>query len=69
MEKKQHRPRLATAADRDKFLPASLAEGLRQLATMVPLTAYGQARLEKAEREEAEAKLKQSAPATKKPRR
>ena len=69
METKQQRPRLGTAADRDKFLPMSLAEGLRQLATMVPLTKTGQARLKKAEREEAEAKLKQSAPATKKPRR
>jgi len=69
MEKKQHRPRLGTAADREKFLPVSLAEGLRQLATMVPLTKSGQARLEKAEREEAKAKLKQSMPATKKPRR
>ena len=68
MEKKQHRPRLATAADCAMFYPASLAEGLRQLATMVPLTKSGQARLEKAEREEAKAKLKQSMPATKKPR-
>ena len=68
MEKKQHPLRLGTAADREKFLPMSLAEGLRQLATMVPLTKTGQARLEKAEREEAEAKLKKSAPAKKKPR-
>jgi len=68
MEKKQHRPRLGTAADCAKFYPASLAEGLRQLATMVPSTKSGQARLEKAEREEAEAKLKQSATGTKKPR-
>ena len=67
MKTKTNLVRFGTAEDAAKFYPVSLAEGLRQLKRSVPLTAYGQARLEKAEREEA--KLKQSAPPTKNPRR
>ena len=71
MKKKPSKLRLrfGTAKDAAEFYPLTQAEVLRQIATMVPLSAYGQTRLEKAEREEAEAKLKKSAPATKKPRR
>jgi len=61
--------RFGTAEDAAKFYPVSLAEGLRQLKRSVPLTAYGQARLEKAEREEVEAKRKKPSTASKKPRR
>jgi hypothetical protein len=60
MEKKTNLVRFGTAEDAAKFYPVSLAEGLRQLKHSVPLTAYGQARLEKAEREEAEARQKKS---------
>jgi hypothetical protein len=68
MEKKPNLVRLGTAANRSKHYPVSLAESLRQLASMVPLTKAGQARLEKAEREEAESKLRNSSKASKKPR-
>jgi len=67
MEQKSNRVRLGTAAERSKHYPLSLAESLRQLSSMVPLTKAGQARLEKAEREEAKSKLKNS-PTSKKPR-
>jgi hypothetical protein len=69
MEKKPERVRMGSAADRSKDSPFSLAEMLQQLSTMVPLTESGRARLEQAEREEAEAKLKKSTKAEKKPRR
>jgi hypothetical protein len=61
--------RLVTREEILKQPPPTLAEMLRQLKLTVPLTPSGQARLEKAEREEAEAKRKNSSTVSKKPRR
>jgi len=69
MEKKRNTSDFLTREKRWNQPPVTAGEALRQLKRSVPLTASGQARLEKAEREEAESKRKKSMPATKKPRR